>query len=153
MFSPGWPFSYAQASVPCIHNITTGANRETKLLFIDLDLNHKDAVPSCNSDDDYIEIRGNYFIAMFKHWGLRILVWGTGSVDGPGVLMEEVTGQHEHHNKQNNDKEEKKSWFAVFTFKVTTTIRCYLWLKIETFFVPLSPKVFSSVYKFSAIHL
>ena len=32
---------------------------------------------------------------------------GTGPVDGPNVLMEGVKGQHENHNKQNNDKEEK----------------------------------------------
>ena len=37
---------------------------------------------------------------------------GTGSVDGASVLMEGVRGQHEHHNKQNNDKEENKGLFA-----------------------------------------
>eukprot|EP00112_Aurelia_sp_Birch-Aquarium-sp1_P001595 Seg1173.5 transcript_id=Seg1173.5/GoldUCD/mRNA.D3Y31 product=Cubilin protein_id=Seg1173.5/GoldUCD/D3Y31 len=58
MFSLGWPYSYANDSVTCIHKITTGANRETKLVFIDLDLNHKGVVPSCNPDDDHIEIRG-----------------------------------------------------------------------------------------------
>lgn len=58
MFSLGWPYSYANDSVTCIHRITTGANRETKLVFIDLDLNHKGVVPSCNPDDDHIEIRG-----------------------------------------------------------------------------------------------
>ena len=34
---------------------------------------------------------------------------GTGSVDGPSVLMEGVRGQHENHNKRNNDKEENKA--------------------------------------------
>ena len=38
---------------------------------------------------------------------------GTGSVDGPSFLMERVRGQHEHHYKQNNNKEENKGWFAV----------------------------------------
>ena len=38
---------------------------------------------------------------------------GTGSVDGPSVLMEGVRGQHEHHNKKNNNKEENKGWFAI----------------------------------------
>ena len=32
----------------------------------------------------------------------------SGSVDGPSVVMEEVRGQHEYHNKKNNDKEENK---------------------------------------------
>ena len=41
---------------------------------------------------------------------------GTGSVDGPSILMEGVRRQHEHHNKQNNDKEESKGWFAIFYF-------------------------------------
>ena len=38
---------------------------------------------------------------------------GNGSVGGPSVLMEGVRGQHEHHNKQNNDKEENKGWLAI----------------------------------------
>ena len=37
---------------------------------------------------------------------------GTGSVDGPSILMEGVGGQHKHHNKQNYIKEENKGWFA-----------------------------------------
>ena len=57
-------------------------------------------------------------------------VWGLEHrlVDGPrpSVLLEGVRGQHEHHNQQNNDKEENKCWFGNFTFTVTTTIRCYL---------------------------
>ena len=36
---------------------------------------------------------------------------GTGSVDGPSDLMEGVSGEHEHHNQQKNDKEEDKGWF------------------------------------------
>ena len=38
---------------------------------------------------------------------------GTGSVDGPSVLMEGVRGEHEHHNQQTNDEEEDKGWFAI----------------------------------------
>ena len=38
---------------------------------------------------------------------------GTGSVDGPGVFMEGVRGEHEHHNQQKNDEEEDKGWFAI----------------------------------------
>ena len=37
----------------------------------------------------------------------------TGFVDGPSISMEGVRGQHEHHNKQNNDKEVNKGWFAI----------------------------------------
>ena len=50
---------------------------------------------------------------------------GTGSLDGPSVLMKGFRGQNEHNNKQNNDKEENKGWFAIF-FTITTTIRCHL---------------------------
>ena len=39
---------------------------------------------------------------------------GTRSVDGRSVLMEGVRGQHEHHNKQSNDKEESKGCFAIY---------------------------------------
>ena len=42
---------------------------------------------------------------------------GTGSADGPCVLMEGVRGQHGHHNEQNYDKEENN-------FTVITNIRC-----------------------------
>ena len=41
------------------------------------------------------------------------LTFGAGSDDGPSILMEGVRGQHKYHNKQNNDKEENKGWFAV----------------------------------------
>ena len=43
---------------------------------------------------------------------------GTGSVDGPSVLMEGVRGQREHHNKHNNDKEEIKGWFAILLLQL-----------------------------------
>ena len=36
---------------------------------------------------------------------------GTGSVDGPSVLMEGVRGQHEH-------KEENKGWFAILLLQL-----------------------------------
>ena len=52
--------------------------------------------------------------------------FGTGPVDRPSVLMEGVRRRHKHHNKQDNDKEEKKV-VCNFTFTITTTIRCYLW--------------------------
>ena len=55
---------------------------------------------------------------------LRNFRLGTGSVDGPSALMEEVRGQQEHHNKQNNDKEGNKVGLQ-FYFTITTTIRCY----------------------------
>ena len=33
---------------------------------------------------------------------------------GPVFLLEGVRGQHdEHHDKQNNDNEENKGWFAI----------------------------------------
>ena len=40
---------------------------------------------------------------------------GTGTVNGPGttIFAEGDGGQHEHHNKLNNDKEENKGWFAI----------------------------------------
>ena len=43
---------------------------------------------------------------------------GTGSVDGPSVLMEGVRGKHEHHNQQRNDKEEDKGWFAILLLQL-----------------------------------
>ena len=46
---------------------------------------------------------------------------GTASVDGPSVLMEGVREQHKHHNKQNNDKEENKSWFAILLQQLLQT--------------------------------
>ena len=39
---------------------------------------------------------------------------GTGSFNGPSVLMEGVSGQHEHNNKQNNDKEENIGWLSCY---------------------------------------
>ena len=45
----------------------------------------------------------------------------TGSGDGPSVLMEGVGGQHEHHDKQNNNKEENKGWLVN---TIATTVRC-----------------------------
>ena len=50
---------------------------------------------------------------------------GTGSVDGPSVLMEGVRGQHGHHNQLSNDKEEKR-FVCNFTLTITKTIPCYL---------------------------
>ena len=41
---------------------------------------------------------------------------GTGSVDGASVLIEGVRGQHENHNKESNDKEENKGWFAILLY-------------------------------------
>ena len=32
--------------------------------------------------------------------------------------MEGVRGQHEDHNKQNNDKEENKGWFAILLLQL-----------------------------------
>ena len=55
---------------------------------------------------------------------------GTGSVDGPCVLMKGVRGQHEHHNQQNNDEEENKGLFAVLllqfllTYAATCSMTC-----------------------------
>ena len=43
---------------------------------------------------------------------------GTGPVHGTSVLMEEVRGQPEHHNKQNNDKEENRGWFAILLLQL-----------------------------------
>ena len=43
---------------------------------------------------------------------------GTGSVDGPSVLMEGDRGEHEHHNQQKNDKEEDKGWFAILLLQL-----------------------------------
>ena len=43
---------------------------------------------------------------------------GTGSVDGPSVLMEGARGQHEHHNKQIDDKEENKGWFPILLLQL-----------------------------------
>ena len=43
---------------------------------------------------------------------------GTGSVDGPSVLMEGVRGEHEHHNQQKNDKEEDKGRFAILLLQL-----------------------------------
>ena len=43
---------------------------------------------------------------------------GTGSVDGPSVLMEGVRGEHEHHDQQRNDKEEDKGWFAILLLQL-----------------------------------
>ena len=37
----------------------------------------------------------------------------TGLLNGPSILMEGDRGQLEYHNKQNNDKEEYKCWFAI----------------------------------------
>ena len=42
---------------------------------------------------------------------------GTGSVDGPSVLMERVRGQHEHH-KQNKNKKENKGWLAILLLQL-----------------------------------
>ena len=42
----------------------------------------------------------------------------TGSVDGPSVLIKGVIGQHEHHNKQNNDKKENKGWYAILLLQI-----------------------------------
>ena len=43
---------------------------------------------------------------------------GTGSGDGPSVLMEVARGQHKHHTKQSNNKEENKRLVYNFTLKV-----------------------------------
>ena len=43
---------------------------------------------------------------------------GTGSVDGPSVLMEGDRGEHEHDNQQKNDKEEDKGWFAILLLQL-----------------------------------
>ena len=43
---------------------------------------------------------------------------GTGSVDGPNVLMERISGKHKYYNKKNNDKEENKGWFAILRLQL-----------------------------------
>ena len=43
---------------------------------------------------------------------------GTGSVDGPSILMEGVRGEHEHHNQQKNDEEEDLGWFAILLLQL-----------------------------------
>ena len=43
---------------------------------------------------------------------------GTGSFDGPSVLLEGVRGEHEHHNQQKNDEEEDKGWFAILLLQL-----------------------------------
>ena len=53
-----------------------------------------------------------------KHWAHQQTRLGTGSVDGPSVLMEGVRGQHEHHNKQSNDKEANRDWFAILPLQL-----------------------------------
>ena len=46
---------------------------------------------------------------------------GTGPVDldEPNILMERVRGQHEAHNKQNNNNEENKGWFAILLLQLS----------------------------------
>ena len=55
---------------------------------------------------------------------------GTGSVYGPSALMEGVRGQHEHHNKQNNDKEENKGWFAILLLQLLQPGELHYYSKI-----------------------
>ena len=62
----------------------------------------------------------------------------TGSVDGPSVLMEGVRGVLEHHNKQNNDKEENKGWFAILLLQLLQPYAstCGQIHKFDTVFIP-----------------
>ena len=46
------------------------------------------------------------------------ILMGTGFVDGPSVLMEVLRGQYKHHNKQSNDSEENKGWFAILLLQL-----------------------------------
>ena len=54
-----------------------------------------------------------YFTQNSYFVGFRDSRLGTGSVDGPSILMEGVRGEHEHHNQKKNDEEEDKGWFAI----------------------------------------
>ena len=55
------------------------------------------------SSPDRFSVRSSFFLNRL----------GIGFVDGPNILMKGVGGQHEHHNKQNNDKEENKGRFEI----------------------------------------
>eukprot|EP00794_Sanderia_malayensis_P010761 gene10761-11911_t len=59
IYSSGYPKGYQKSSTSCVHKITTAENRETRLTFMDLDLNYYGSYTTCSSSDDYVEVRGS----------------------------------------------------------------------------------------------
>eukprot|EP00794_Sanderia_malayensis_P017363 gene17363-19100_t len=59
IYSSGYPNGYQKSPTPCLDRITTAENRETRFTFMDLDLSYYGSNATCNSTDDYVEVRGS----------------------------------------------------------------------------------------------